>query len=176
MKHDEPPFVRIYDLGDLGRAGDVVAIALKDSDLKRLAQWAELDTVTSFEAVVDLKRISANRFGYNARLSSEIVQSCVVTLEPVRSRIDREFTRELHLVDHRHREAKGEALTLAAADDEAPEEIESLDYDIVGPLLEEFSLAIDPYPRAPGVTFESPADKAPIEGPFAALKALKQRG
>jgi len=68
------------------------------------------------------------------------------------------------------------SLTLAAAEDEAPEEIESLDYDLAGPLLEELSLAIDPYPRAPGVTFESPADETrSAEGPFAALKSLKER-
>ena len=176
MKHGATAFVRTYDLGDLGRAGDQVAIALKESDRKRLAEWAELESVEAFEATVDLKRISANRFGYHARLSSDIVQSCVVTLEPVRSHIEREFSRDLHLVGVRHHEPYGEALTLAAADDEAPEEIDSPDFDLAGPLLEEFSLAIDPYPRAPGVKFESPAAEVAPESPFAALKSLKTRG
>jgi len=176
MKRADVPFARIYDLGDLGRAGDTIAIALKDADRKRLAAWAEVESVTSFQATVDLTRISANRFGYRAHLTSDVVQSCVVTLEPVRSHIVRDFSRELHLADHRHHEPRTEALTLAAAEDEAPEEIESLDYDLAGPLLEELSLAIDPYPRAPGVTFESPADETrSAEGPFAALKSLKER-
>ena len=174
MKQGGAPFVRTYDLGDLGRAGDRIAVALKESDRKRLAEWAEIESVVAFEATVELKRISANRFGYHARLSSDIVQSCVVTLEPVRSHIEREFSRELHLVDHGRHE--GEAMTLAAADDEAPEDIESRDFDLAGPLLEEFSLAIEPYPRAPGVTFESPAEEVAAESPFAALRSLKTRG
>ena len=45
------------------------------------------------------------------------------------------------------------------------------------PLLEEFVLAIDPYPRAPGVEFAAPVDAEPRpESPFAVLKALKDRG
>ena len=43
--------------------------------------------------------------------------------------------------------------------------------------MEEFLLAIDPYPRAPGVAFQPPegmADKP--ESPFAVLKGLKSGG
>src|SRR5258708_23861926 len=174
MKHGEAPFLRMYDLGDLGRAGDAVAIRLTGADLARMAQWAEVDAIGRFEATVDLTKISSNRFGYRAALTCDVVQSCVVTLEPVHSHFEREFSRELHFAGHRPRlEARPEVLTLAAADDEAPEEIESLDFDLARPLLEEFSLALDPYPRAPGVAFEPPAAEAPpAESPFAPLKSF----
>ena len=47
-------------------------------------------------------------------------------------------------------------------------------YDLAAPLLEEFLLALDPYPRAPGVVFESPeTGEVPPPNPFAVLKALK---
>ena len=49
-------------------------------------------------------------------------------------------------------------LSPAAGGDDVPEEIDSTRYDLVAPLLEEFSLAIDPYPRAPGVAFDVPQD------------------
>jgi hypothetical protein len=142
-----------------------------------LAKWAEVDAIDRFEATVVLKRISSNRFGYRAVLTCDIVQSCVVTLEPVRSHIERELGRELHFAGHKSRlEVHSEALTLAAAEDEAPEEIESLDFDIAAPLLEELSLAIDPYPRAPGVAFAPPTTgELQEESPFAALKSLKER-
>ena len=58
--------------------------------------------------------------------------------------------------------------------DEAPEDITSLHYDLAGPLLEEFVLEIEPYPRAEGVAYvppDDPGDKP--ENPFAALKGLK---
>ena len=59
-------------------------------------------------------------------------------------------------------------------EDDIPEEIGSLHYDLAGPLIEEFVLGVDPYPRAPGVEFEVPGDKTEApESPFAVLKGLK---
>ena len=58
-----------------------------------------------------------------------------------------------------------------------PEEIARLDYDLAGPLLEEFALAIDPYPRKEGVRFEPPVQEAePSQSPFAGLKRLNEPG
>ncbi len=57
-----------------------------------------------------------------------------------------------------------------------PEEIDSTRFDLAAPLLEEFSLAIDPYPRAPGVAFDAPATtEDPPENPFAVLGKLKEK-
>jgi hypothetical protein len=54
-----------------------------------------------------------------------------------------------------------------------PEEIDSLHYDLTAPLIEEFILALDPYPRAPGVEFQAPEGEGAPESPFAVLKGLK---
>jgi len=62
---------------------------------------------------------------------------------------------------------------LAPGADEGPEEIQDPHYDIAAPVLEEFVLAIDHYPRTPGVVFETPPETEPKESPFAALKSLK---
>jgi hypothetical protein len=177
MSHREPPFERFYNLGELGRTGDSVTIALNEESRARLAKWAEVVAVGKLEATVDLTRLSAKRFEYRARLEADTVQSCVVTLEPVLAHIAREFSRELHFAEHAPRhEPRPEALTIAAADDDTPEEIDSLEFDLARPLLEEFSLALDPYPRATGVAFTAHKSREqPAEGPFAALKALKAR-
>jgi uncharacterized metal-binding protein YceD (DUF177 family) len=67
-----------------------------------------------------------------------------------------------------------EAVAPGAGEDDAPEEITSPNYDLAGPLLEEFSLAIDPYPRAPGAAFESAdGEGEQPDNPFAVLKSLK---
>ena len=89
------------------------------------------------------------------------------------ARITKTFTRELHHTSNPRRDL-AEEVALTPEDDDVPEEIGSLHYDLAGPLVEEFLLAIDPYPRAPGAAFEPPAgteDKPP--NPFAALKTLK---
>ncbi len=102
------------------------------------------------------------------------MQSCVVTLAPVRSTIARRVVRALHISPAVHQsEDRGGVLTLGVEDD-VSEEIEGPNYDLAGPVLEEFALAIDPYPRAPGVTFEAPADAlGRPESPFASLERLK---
>jgi hypothetical protein len=79
-------------------------------------------------------------------------------------------------VPNLHRTVQKEIVILPG-DDDLPEEIESLHFDLAGPLIEEFLLAIDPYPRAPGVAFQAPEGMgAKPESPFDVLKRLKSGG
>ncbi|HUJ47014.1 MAG TPA: DUF177 domain-containing protein [Rhizomicrobium sp.] len=170
-----PPIASFVELSDLGQAGEEVTLVANAGQRARLAEWAGLEAVDHFEAVVNLKRLSRSRFGYQASVKADITQSCVVTLEPVRSHLSFEFSRELHLA---HAVPKGwaEEVAPAPADDEGPEEIESTHFDVAAPVLEEFALAIDPYPRAAGVVFKPQAEAEERESPFAALKGLKKQG
>jgi uncharacterized metal-binding protein YceD (DUF177 family) len=171
---DPIPMTRVFDLSDLSDAGYATTITASPAELQRLAEWEDVEAVSLFQAEVTLKRLSQTRFAYQATLTAELTQSCVVTLGPVRSHISREFTRQLHFIGMRHPE-KGGAIALVATQDEEPEEIESLKFDLAAPLLEELSLAIDPYPRAPGVVFAPPEEPLqPSENPFAVLKGLKR--
>jgi uncharacterized metal-binding protein YceD (DUF177 family) len=168
------PIQSIYDLNRLSEAGYERTVTATPAELVRIAEWEELDGVTNFEGRVTLKRISQNRFAYSASLDADVVQSCVVTVEPVKSHISRRFSRELHYTPMRHDDQVG-VISLAPTEDDAPDEIDSLKFDLAGPLLEEFSLAVDPYPRAPGVAFEPPVDEpAKPANPFAVLKGFKQ--
>ena len=172
-----PPFSQAFDLGDLGRGAADVRIAAHGDQLAKIAAWAGVPAVETFGAEVHLTRKSATRFSLDAELVADIVQECVVTLDPVRTHIERPVHRELHLVEPMRLKAHEVVpLTAGAGDDDVPEEIETLHYDIAAPLLEELLLAIDPYPRAPGVAFVTQEDAAADkpESPFAVLKALKQ--
>ena len=170
------PLTSFVELSDLGQAGEEVTIAANAGQRARLAEWAGLEAVDHFEAVVNLRKLSRSRFGYQASVKADITQSCVVTLEPVLSHLSFEFARELHLA---HAVPKGwaEEASAAPAGEEDPEEIESSNFDVAAPVLEEFALALDPYPRAAGVVFKSEAEPEEArESPFAALKGLKKQG
>lgn len=177
-----PPLQRFYDLSDLSEAGDEITLSARPGDLAPLAEWLGVDRVERFEATVTLRRLASSRFLYEARLEADIVQSCVVSLEPVASHIERRFSRTLHLAPRSPRgrrpiEEPPAVLALAAGDDEVPEELESPRFDLAAPLIEELALGIEPYPRAEGVAFQAPeAGEAPKESPFAALKRLKEGG
>jgi|SRR6185437_8047616 len=168
-----PPLSSIFDLSDLSDAGAEIAVRPNAEQRARLAGWAGVDAVDRFDATVSLKRRTQNRFAYDATLDADVVQSCVVTLEPVRSHLALTVSRALHL-SHFPARAGIAADELSPAADEGPEEIEDPRYDLAAPLLEEFVLAIDPYPRARGVVFRQEPEQAPQESPFAALKALKR--
>jgi len=169
------PFSHSYNLGRLGQAGDEVRLAPGEAERAAIARLADLPAVPRFAATVTLTRTSPTRFRLDYRLEAEVVQACVVTLAPVTGAIARDFTRELHFIGAGHR-APAADLELSSGDEEEPEEIESLHYDLAGPALEEFLLGLDPYPRAPGAQF-SPAPEAgeAPESPFAVLKSLKSR-
>jgi hypothetical protein len=173
-----PPFEHIYDLSDLSSAGADVTIDLKPEQREKLAAWLDVEKVEKFLAVVTLRKLAMNRFRLLAHLTCDVVQPSVVSLEPLSAHIEEDFSRELQVAHRIRREIAEEGeLTLAAGDDDAPEQIETSRYDLAGPLLEELSLALDPYPRAPGEAFEAPGGlEAKPESPFAVLKKLKGEG
>jgi hypothetical protein len=177
MTDRQPPVERFYDLNRLSEAGYETTLSLGPDERTKLAPWAEVSGVNRFDGRVSLRRLSSNRFAYAAHLEADIVQACTVTLEPVSSSLSMDFTRTLQLVPHVKKtvDFSGE-LSPAAGEDEVREEIDSTRYDLAAPLLEEFSLAIDPYPRAPGVAFGGPEEgEERPESPFSVLGKLKAK-
>jgi hypothetical protein len=172
------PLEQFYDLRRLSEAGIEIKIDADVAARERLAVWLDIESVKSLNAIVTLKRKSPSKFAYEASFVCDLVQSSVVSLEPIEAHIDEQFTREVHLNERgRHAAQKGEALTLDAGDDESPEEIDNPQYDLAAPILEELSLALDPYPRARGEEFTEPDLLGPEKvNPFAVLKVLKEKG
>jgi len=170
-------FAHRYNLGRLGNSGDKVRIVADEPQRGAIAVLAEALSVPRFEAVVTLTKTAATRYRLDYRLDAEVEQACVVTLEPVSASIARGFSRELHFIGTGpRRPVQVTEIDLSGGDDEVPEEIDNLHYDLAGAALEEFLLGLDPYPRAPGVEF-TPAPEVPDAqiSPFAALKSLKSR-
>lgn len=167
------PLAKIVDLSTVPQAGIEIMLEVADADHPKLAQWAGVESVQAFSAAVELQKLAQTRFRYQARVRAEVVQPCVVTLVPVVTPIRLDFTRELHLVRHLRPEIEA-PLQVSPADDDTPEEIDNPRFDVAGPVLEEFVLAIDPYPRAAGVEFAPPEPEPKPESPFAVLVKLKQ--
>jgi uncharacterized metal-binding protein YceD (DUF177 family) len=171
------PLAHSTNLARLGNAGDQVTITADVAQRAAIARWAGLVSLQAFEAKVEIKKLGPDRFGLSFHLTADLSQACVVTLEPVQSRIDCSFSRELHFIGPtRHKQVSDDsgADLVLDAEEEGPEEIESLHYDLAGPVLEEFVLSLEPYPRRPGVEFAPQTDEQDHpESPFAVLKDLK---
>ncbi|HLY05320.1 MAG TPA: DUF177 domain-containing protein [Rhizomicrobium sp.] len=169
------PLERFHDLSGIPVAGYELDIVPGTDELRALAGWAGVDEITQLKAHVLVLAQSKTRFLEEVQFEAEIVQSCVVTLQPIRTQIARSFTRVLHLMPGVQGFAdKGGAVPAAVVAEDTPDEIDSPIYDLGTPLREELALAIDPYPRAPDVAFEAPGDDDRPESPFAALGKLKR--
>lgn len=170
------PLERIHDLSSLPEAGYELDINPSTEELRTLARWAGVDEISSLHAHVFVRAQSKTRFLQETQFEADIMQSCVVTLEPVHTHIARSFIRALHLLPGGQRFVdKGGPVAATAVTEDSPDEIDSPIYDLGTPLREELVLAIDPYPRAPGVAFEPPTDEDHPESPFAVLGKLKDR-
>jgi len=168
------PLERFHDLSRLPTAGYELDIVPGREELCLLAKWAGVNEVSRLEAHVFVRAQSRTRFIEETQFDADIVQSCVVTLQPVHTHIARSFTRVLQLISGVRGHADNGGLTGATAvAEDSPDDIDGPIYDLGTPLREELVLAIDPYPRAPGVALELPADEDRPQSPFAVLEKLK---
>jgi len=174
------PYSHPYNLARLGTAGDRVHFTADAEQRAAIAKWAGILSLEKFETDVDIAKLAPDRFGLSFRVRAEVTQACVISLEPVRSTLERAFNRELIFSGPgRHRPGSDTApapeVVLDGDLEEGAEEIDSLHIDLAAPVLEEFALSLDPYPRSPGVEFAPKSrDSDPRESPFAVLKDLKQ--
>ena len=172
------PYSHPYNLARLGNAGDSLHFTADAEQRAAIARWAGVLSLEKFETEVEIAKLAPDRFGLSFRMRADVTQACVVTLEPVSSSLERAFNRELVFagpVRHRQNPEPGPDVVLDGDLEEGPEEIDSLHIDLAAPVLEEFALSLDPYPRRPGVEFAPKSrDSDPRESPFAVLKDLKQ--
>jgi uncharacterized metal-binding protein YceD (DUF177 family) len=175
----DPGFSEMFDLATVG--DEEVHRVLRPSTCERasIAEWLGAIAVEAFEANITLLRQGADLYRYEAHFAADIVQACVVTLEPVHSRLEEDFHRLYavigsHVPRGRDRPTGGGVMSLS--DEEGPEPIGSTAIDLAAPVLEELSLALPAYPRALGARFESPEKgESAVDRPFAALETLRAK-
>jgi Large ribosomal RNA subunit accumulation protein YceD len=109
------------------------------------------------------------------KLKADVVQPCVVTLEPVPARI-REEVSFAFAPPVSTREARAEeAEDVAYEGEDPPETLIEGEADLGAVLLQFFALALDPYPRKADAALTMP-EQPDLTHPFAALKGLKRDG
>jgi uncharacterized metal-binding protein YceD (DUF177 family) len=137
--------------------------------------------VDSFGADLQIGRWKRDGVRIKGRVRANIVQSCVVTLDPVPSEIDESFEQifvpENSKLARRPANDAGEMVL----DPDGPDLPESFTGDTIdaGEVVTEFAaLAIDPYPRKEGIEFadhiEDTGENDKKPSAFAALKDWKK--
>jgi hypothetical protein len=110
------------------------------------------------------------------RLSASVVQTDVVTLEPVRQEVTEDIDLTLLRADATWPGLKPGEL-VDASEPDGPDLYHNGRIDLGVIAAEHLALGLNPYPRAPGIEFPGHVEDDPVEdpSPFAALAKLTGR-
>ncbi|MDJ0932296.1 YceD family protein [Breoghania sp.] len=153
-----------------------------EAERARLCEVCDLLEVLRMEAHFTIKPWRKTGFSVKGRVSAEVVQACVVSLEPVKQTVDeevdvkfapaREADKWREMLDE-----DGEIIVDPEAED-PPDLFKGNAIEVGALAAEYFALGLDPYPRASGVAFEGGEVEETVEEdreiPFAGLKAMME--
>jgi uncharacterized metal-binding protein YceD (DUF177 family) len=173
-----PEFSRTILADKVGTDETVQTIKANPAECRKLADRLELQSLENLNATVRLRRIRGGKMIRVAgHLEADVVQTCVVTLEPVANHVSDEFE-TIFAPSHLIPEVSAE-VEIDPDAEEPPEPLVDNRIDIGELTTQHLSLALDPYPRCPGIGFEDhieEEDELPVErpNPFLALAKLKR--
>jgi uncharacterized metal-binding protein YceD (DUF177 family) len=173
-----PVISRTVDVAMIGAAAATKRLELGEHERTLLASALGLLDIHALTVEIELRRDRERMVHLDGRLTAEIVQACVVSLEPVRQTIDEPIALRF-VEDDSGAQAKPGTVDIALAGDDPPEVLSGSLIDLGPVMVEHFLLAIDPYPRAPGAEPpENPARERAetLDSPFSALAPLAERG
>lgn len=182
---DKPALTYPVPVLNLPQKGLTIKLGTTESERVALAAQHALEAVNAFEAAMLLTRWKKNGVRIRGKIEAQIVQLCVVTLEPITNSIEEEidttFVPENSRLARLELDESGE-LVLDAEGADIPETFSGDKIDLGAIVTEFFELAIDSYPRKPGIStetapvvFESGDQEVAPDSPFAKLAQLRNK-
>lgn len=175
-----PEFSRLIDAPAVLAAGGASEhLSANDGERAALARRLGLVSIASLEATLELRTWRGCGLEVEGVLKARVVQSCVVSLEPIESMIETVVL--ARYLPSAMNPSDSLEMTEAALDPFATEPPETLPQsgrlDLGELVTQHLAIAVDPYPRRPDAEFAGHIEKdAQGEGgPFAKLAALKPR-
>lgn len=167
------PIVAEHIRHDKDKVEEIEATA---EECEALCKRMDLQNLSNFKATVTLKRVTGGDVVRVAgRFEADVVQTCVVTLEPVPSHIKGEF--ETFFSEDGISPEDEQNMTFDLDnDEELPEKIMNGKID-VGELVSQYlSLELDPFPRLPGAALkEGEMANGAKSNPFEILENIKNK-
>jgi uncharacterized metal-binding protein YceD (DUF177 family) len=171
----QPEFSRTIEVDRLDPEGLELEIEADAAERDALARRFSLIDLERLSARLTIEPVTRRLYRVRGRFRAAVVQSCVVTLEPVASTLEEDVSELFGTA------GPGLAALLHGSEaDEVPEPIEAGRIDVGEVVAQHLVLALDPYPRKADAVL--PVDHVAPEGqgesrenrPFAVLKVLKK--
>jgi uncharacterized metal-binding protein YceD (DUF177 family) len=168
------PFSYKIAVSDVAPAGRRYNVQADDEARRRLAAALAIPEISAFSAELEVKPMRGGAFAVRGSLSASIVQTDVVTLDPVAQDVTEAVDLTLVAAETARDAGRGQA----AGGGEEPDTFSNGRIDLGAIMSEHLALGLDPYPRAPGTTFASYMEDDPAgdASPFAVLSGLKKPG
>lgn len=180
----EPEFSLIVAAADVPPAGKELRFDVDETIRRKLAARMGIVALKRLTGTASLRPYRKEGLTLDCRFEADLVQSCVVTLEPVDEHVEEEFRQRYlpaHLLDLPSAKAPDSQREIAIdiEADDAPEPLAAGGVDVGEAVAERLALALDPYPRKPGASFDTPPEEPgdaseSRPNPFAALEKLKK--
>lgn len=171
-----PEFSRPVAADQIGPQETEREIAANETERGRLAERFGLLALDRLIARVQLKRAAAGLIHVHGEFEADVVQACVVTLEPVHSQPRESFAIAFGAV----RSAPAGEVVIDVDQEDPVEELTDGRIDLGELVAQQLAVALDPYPRAPGVDDRFGPSQEGLGArsgatPFAALERLRPR-
>ena len=176
----EQPFQRPMQVANLRTGSDTAfRISAEPPERAALAPYLGVDSVERLSLAGFISPWGKGGWRVRGRLVAKIVQTCVVTLEPVRSRIEEDVERVYVPAGQTPRQPE---VVLLPDDDDSPDPFtDSIDPAELA--VQSLSLLIDPYPRRSDAALDAgmlgsdsvPAADDGVAKPFSGLAELMRR-
>ena len=173
------PFTAPYPVTHLDReATHPVDLAVPEDKLLDVAAYMGVASIETVAFTGELSAWGEAGWRVSGTLTAHLVQTCVVTLSPVPQEVDEPVSRVFVPIG----QISDEDEVTVDLDEDSPDPFSEA-IELGAMMLEELSLALDPYPRAEGAELETRIFAAPgVEPmtdedarPFAKLAALKEK-
>lgn len=164
-------FSRPLDITRVPAQGSTERISAEPAECEALAVRFGLPAIHRLAAELKVSRWRGEGLRIDGRFSVDLDQTCVVSLEVFRSTLTDTF--ESYFLPAGRMAGKDDA----AIEEGDAEPFENGVIDMGEAVAEAVALALDPYPKKPGVSFADIVDEpapAKEENPFARLGSLKK--
>ncbi|MDX2028313.1 MAG: DUF177 domain-containing protein [Alphaproteobacteria bacterium] len=169
-----PEFSRSLAVEKIPSSGMIEKLEADEQERRRVAGRFGLVEVKKLQAQLDIQHARAGQaVAVTGRLVADIVQKCVVTLEPLATHVEHDID---VLYEATAESETGGELAHMEPDESETEPLVNGIIDLGELVTQNLGVAIDPYPRKPGVVFaETSASTAISSGPFAKLAEWRKK-
>jgi uncharacterized metal-binding protein YceD (DUF177 family) len=155
-------------------AGRQYRIEAAEAERRTLAEELDIPEVKALAADIDVRPLAGGAISVRGNLTASVVQTDVVTLEPVEQSVEEEIDLTLVAAEEAA-ETPPKPASAGPDEEEGPEVYQNGRIELGALVGEHLALGLDLYPRAAGVEFSSHVeDDAAESSPFAALAKLRK--